>query len=109
MRFTARLISCLTRRLKRWLLALLVEGSFSEGTPFFFRQALSFAFRLRFSRSRRWRTRSLPCMAPYCCPVLVVRKFAMPTSTPTVGADGSVSIGTSVSNESVSHHTPLRL
>src|SRR5260221_4891813 len=108
MRFTARLMFWGTWRLKRCPVALLVEGSFSRATPFFFKHALSFAFLLRFSRSRLCLRASWPWKLPYLFPVDVVRKFTMPTSTPTLGANGSVSTGTSRSNARVNHQTPLR-
>src|SRR5712691_289202 len=93
--------------MRRCPVRLLVEGSFF--TRFFFKQARSLAFLRRFSRSRLCRARNCPCIVPYCLPVLVVTKFAMPTSMPTTGASRAVTILISSSKVKVSHQHPPRL
>ena len=55
-------------------------------TPFFLRHARSLALRRRCSRSRLCRAANFPCNVPYCWPVAVVMKVALPTSIPITGA-----------------------
>jgi hypothetical protein len=48
-------------------------------------------WRSRFWRSRLWCSARLPVQGPYCLPVEVVRKLALPTSRPLTGAPVGVS------------------